>query len=1440
MHVIRNNQLEEVDDSDTDVDYVLESPTQQYSTHINMIPLQSAVQAPRLFYGARFVNQALSLENGEAPLVQNLDPRDKEGRSFDQILGNQMGIQRARANGQVLKVTPDSIKVRYEDGEEADHDVYNSFAFNQKSVSGSTEIVIRRRSGELWRGPIESYEWRRTDCVAAYDPTTLRSAWQRVIRKVEHTNDKQMLRVGYTSGRSVVVTEDHSLLHFDGHRIAPILPGSCLIGRTKSPVVFGNIRGRKLQQGDHDLGLLLGLYLAEGDIPFSTAHSKTGARSLACVRIAVTGEARRTQVDDLFRRLGHSPHARSAGRAGFTDHPRRDWMVAHCGRGAGNKFIHPELLSGSLDLRLGILQGFMAGDGCMESDSNGALHLHAAITSERLRDDLVLLLNGMGIFTTLFFAGRKRYSDKWNDAYGFRVMSRHLSKLDRWFFYEDRHSSYLGWLSSSYSSSPFECITVPGVSASKDTLRPLGLADVGPGRQSDHVRKSGVGGGLGISKDSAARAEGPYALLGTSDILWDTVESVEIAPHEDIVYDLSVENAEAFAVCGGLLVHNSGISSRALVKPGDAVAKGGMLAATNYTDDEGTINMGLNARVGLFPWTGNTMDDAIAISQSFADRFKALQYKVLKQDKSDNLKTDLNHFRALFPTRFTKETLANFDNNGVVKPGTVLKSGDPVLLATSPRTLSSAGANVGKLSKAMQQSRRDASMLWEGKGEATVVASRMTKNGYKVVLKYAKAMEEGDKAVFRQGAKGTISRIIADDRMPHTADGKPLDVMLNPLSLNSRANPATAHEIRLGKVARALGKPIKIPSYLPKGENWNTFIAAQEAAAGVNPMETVHDPVTGRDLGAPVSVGYGYMNRLHHTSESKGSARGVAGYDCFDAATEVLTARGWVAWPAVTADDLLCTPEFDCVTAAFEQPSRLVAYDYDGDLVTYQSRHLDWAVTPNHKFLKVRKESGSRRMVTAEELRDAAMATIPQFGFKAPGYSPDFKLIPATTNGRLLRNREPLRIPFNVYAALMGWWLAEGSVQVSTARVYIWQHESINPDHSEAIRALLEQVVGSAPLSHVRKGWRVTDRRLAEFLAGYGTSCYNKRLPRDIVEADDEAVAAFMDAFTNGDGCDGVYTKNDSRTKLNTIREIGSTSKLMMDDIQEMLMRRGSGFVVKRTKSGGREVRFPDRDAVYVGAPFYSGAVHGVRKQATVVSGRGKARYAGAWGTQRYVGKVYCATTRTGLLVVRRNGKPCVTGNSNQQPLRGGHSEGAQAKRFSGLENAAAMSAGAYAFMRENSTLRGQRNDNYWRDLRAGRPTQTPGTPFVFTKFRALLSGAGINTRDLGKGRIGLAPFTDRDLDSHNPVDIAHGGIVNPKDLTKPIVGGLFDPRIVTGDRWGRIRLPRPVPNPAYSEAIRTLLGMTKNEMDAVLRGESELSPKLKQRLGLDTASETP
>jgi hypothetical protein len=81
-------------------------------------------------------------------------------------------------------------------------------------------------------------------------------------------------------------------------------------------------------------------------------------------------------------------------------------------------------------------------------------------------------------------------------------------------------------------------------------------------------------------------------------------------------------------------------------------------------------------------------------------------------------------------------------------------------------------------------------------------------------------------------------------------------------------------------------------------------------------------------------------------------------------------------------------------------------------------------------------------------------------------------------------------------------------------------------------------------------------------------------------------------------------------------------------------------------------------------------------------------------------------------------------------------------------------------------------------------------------------------------------------LDETDPVDLDNGDIIRLTDMS-PIKGGLFDTRLTVNNRWGRIKLPRPVPNPAMEDSIRVMLGLTKAEYEGILNGEVDLPERL-------------
>jgi hypothetical protein len=322
----------------------------------------------------------------------------------------------------------------------------------------------------------------------------------------------------------------------------------------------------------------------------------------------------------------------------------------------------------------------------------------------------------------------------------------------------------------------------------------------------------------------------------------------------------------------------TGISSKPLIKKGDQITSGQLLAHSNYTSDDGTLSLGTNARVGLIPYKGLSMDDAVVVSESFAKRLTSEQLMTYNQDKGRDVKLGKNHFHTLFPDKFTKAQMDKLDDNGVVMPGAVLEEGDPIVLSTSPRIISSSQQQLGKLSRHMLNSRRDSTQVWKYKVPGVVTEISNNRGDVKVNVKSQLPANPGDKMVFRAGQKGTISRIIPDEHMPRTEDGNPLEVLLNPLGIPSRVNNSAVYELLLGKIAAKTGNPYRLPQFNGEGDKWYDFVQGELDKHGIKSTERVFDPKDDRWINNPITVGNGYVLKLTHMSEGKLSGRGTGAY----------------------------------------------------------------------------------------------------------------------------------------------------------------------------------------------------------------------------------------------------------------------------------------------------------------------------------------------------------------------------------------------------------------------------------------------------------------------------------------------------------------------------------------------------------------------------------
>ncbi len=337
--------------------------------------------------------------------------------------------------------------------------------------------------------------------------------------------------------------------------------------------------------------------------------------------------------------------------------------------------------------------------------------------------------------------------------------------------------------------------------------------------------------------------------------------------------DGSVENHELynhFPFSRKTFIHNT-----AVVQPGQRIDKDSLLAKSNYTDDNGTAALGLNARIAFIPFRGANYEDAAVVSQSMAKRMTSEHMYQHDQEWNDNIKKGLKPFISLFPTQYEKQQLKNMDDHGVIKPGTEVKFGDPLVLVAEQRENTHSQIHRGR-----KPTFSNKTLTWEHHTPGIVTDVAHTGKGVTVAVKAEVPMEVGDKLSNRYGGKGVVAEIIPDEQMPQDAEGNPYEIALNPLGMISRINPVQIHEMVLGKIAAKTGKPYKVEDF-SKINDLVDFVKGERQKHGIKDTETITDPTTGRQV-PNVLTGYQYMLKLHHTAEAKGQGRGIGGYTAED------------------------------------------------------------------------------------------------------------------------------------------------------------------------------------------------------------------------------------------------------------------------------------------------------------------------------------------------------------------------------------------------------------------------------------------------------------------------------------------------------------------------------------------------------------------------------
>ena len=315
--------------------------------------------------------------------------------------------------------------------------------------------------------------------------------------------------------------------------------------------------------------------------------------------------------------------------------------------------------------------------------------------------------------------------------------------------------------------------------------------------------------------------------------------------------------------------------NKPLVELGQRVEPGQLVAGSNYTDDKGNLALGTHLRVGYMPYKGLAHEDAYVMSESAAKKMTHEAMYTSDFEKEEGVETGREKFLANFPGNYSKEQLGNLDKHGVIQPGSVVRKGDPLVLAVGQPKTTGEGQrelhrNAGLLDK---------SVTWEHDYEGTVTdAYTGDDGGVRVAVKAAVPLQRGDKISGLFGDKGVVTKIVPDHLMPADASGKALDLIQNPLTVPTRKNPAQFYASLLSKVAQKTGQPYMIDKF--SGKDMAEFVREELRKAGMDEegAEELFDPDTGRSL-KKVMTGAKYTMKLHHTAESKSGARDFGGYD---------------------------------------------------------------------------------------------------------------------------------------------------------------------------------------------------------------------------------------------------------------------------------------------------------------------------------------------------------------------------------------------------------------------------------------------------------------------------------------------------------------------------------------------------------------------------------
>lgn len=848
------------------------------------------------------------------------------------------------------------------------------------------------------------------------------------------------------------------------------------------------------------------------------------------------------------------------------------------------------------------------------------------------------------------------------------------------------------------------------------------------------------------------------------------------------------------------------------VKPGDVVQPGQLLARSNFTDAKGVTALGLNARVAYVPWGGLNFEDANLVSESFAKRASSEHMYQHQHEWESGDHQGRNAFVSIFPSTYDRKKLENFDQDGVVKPGTVIRHGDPLILIAREKE-----RNRKSLLKGTKPSFQDATKTWDHENEGVVTDVVKTGKGTSVVVKSLMPMQVGDKLCFDEDTE-----VLTQDGWKNVAI----------LTLTDQICTLQSHDCIVYMPAEALHYYATGGAmYRIKSQQIDQFVTinhrqyVQKRNADTFTLERAIDIFGTRCSYKKDGLWHGRSPAVVVIDGPVVKA-GQAGNGSRKLPDVQLTIQAYLTLLGafISEGNVVDQPKsgsYGIDITQIKQPNRnrllrelsQLGIKYSNHGVGTKLRIYSKALLRH--FERFGKSAGEKHLPrdvftwAATDLRTLFNWLMWGDGhYHATGRAVCY----TTTSPRLADDMQQLCLHIGYAANVVNDLPA--TVQVIKGKTY-----NCLPRYN--CRIITTKLTPTVNHGHVHKQHAQEEYIIQD----YDRPVYCVTVPGHVLYVRRNGKACWS-GNSGRYGDKGVISHiipddqmpagPDGRPFEVLLNPLGVISRTNPAQIVEAAL----GKVAEMRKEGYRIPDFQNEEDM-VEFAMKELQKHGVSDTDTItdpVTGRA---IPDVFTGNRWFMKLHHTSESKG------QGRGLGSYTAEMTPAKGGP-EGA--KRIGMLETNALLSHGATEFLRSSHLVRGQSNPQFWAQYMSGFKPPTPSVPHVYHKFVNNLRASGINVLREGT-RTHIMALTDKDIDSMaGDRELRNADTVDWRNM-EPLPGGLFDKALTGGhassdgggNRWSFIRLHEPLPNPAMEEPIRRVLGITSNKFADIMSGKERL-----------------